>query len=658
MIRVAFVGLLALVACGTVTEEPVGLPERSVALAVSPRPDDALIVKVTAETLGFLHYDGVEWNDDRSLEWFDSLLDVLDPSRVYLLAADHRELSETALALDDTLRADLPAVWPGFWVYDRYRSRLLARCEWVLERLSKPFDLTDAGELSTSREDARWFLDEAEADAYWERRLEGELIALLLGDLEQEAAVERLRSRYTRVRDDVAAADAGDVLELYLVALAQTFDPHTVYFGPKSKEDLDIQLSTSVEGIGAVLSTEGEYVRIVSVVPGGPAAKSGELAPDDRIVSVRGEGAEVVDVVGMRLDRVVQLIRGERGTRVTLTVIPAAAPTQRRTIELVRDRVPITAQDPKIEVREVTGQRVGVITVPAFIYAVDPETGDTKRTSDHVAMLLRDNAPLDAVLLDLRGNSGGVLDEAVALSGLFLDTGPIVQTRGQEGIEVLDDEQAGAAWTGPLVVLTSPMTASAAEILAAAVQDYGRGIIAGSRTHGKGTVQRVLPLGQLVRDVAGRAEIEGADGGLKLTTAKFYRVSGGSTQARGVEPDVPIPSPYEGVVSREQELERALPWDTIEPTAFAPLGRVDAIRADLKARSARRVAETKAFEALAETRRIRHRFDEQASVSLVLEERRAERAALDAKLEALEFSDDPVLEEGLAITADLLQNRR
>jgi carboxyl-terminal processing protease len=455
------------------------------------------------------------------------------------------------------------------------------------------------------------------------------------------------------------------VLELYLGALGQAYDPHSVWFAPASKDDFDIQMRDALEGIGATLVREEDYITVKSLVPGGPAARANELQPGDRIVAV-AQGGQKTDVVGMRIDHVVKLIRGPKGTDVVLTVIPAGAAdaSQTRDLRITRDQVVIAEAAAKGEVREVDGVKVGVIDVPSFYQDLSERGGKSapRTTADDVRRIL-DGFKKDgvaAVLVDLRANGGGALTQAIALTGLFIDAGPVVQIKDRQGrVEVLEDREKGLAWEGPLAVVTSAHSASASEIFAGAIQDYGRGLVVGdSSTHGKGTVQQFIDLSPVVAgfQVPGAADVAGA---LKYTTDQFYRVSGRSTQQVGVEADVVIPSLSDGLDMGESSLPFALAYDEIDPARFRAWGqRPD--RAALQRRSAERVGGDPRFQVMAELRALRDARD-QDTISLDLDQRRQERSnweELEKRAEAVGLEGeavDPVLDEALRVVRDFVK---
>lgn len=648
---------------------PAALALGARAEPLRPATDNAMVAGLVAYTLESWHYDRKPIDDAVSREWFDIWVGALDPNRMYLLQGDVDALSSWAARLDDAVHAQPPDVSCAFEGDAVLRRRAAERIGAVLAMLDGPLELEADETVDLDREDAPWAKDTAELDGLWEKRLRSELVGLMLGDRTREEAVGILRKRYVRLRNELDQQEAADVMEVWLGALGAAYDPHTEWMKPVSKDDFDISMRDKVEGIGARLREEGEYILVVDLVAGGPAERGGELLPGDRIVAVAQAAEEPVDCIDMRLDHVVQLIRGPKGTEVALTVLPAGAPdgAATREIRIVRDEVDIELAAAKATIREADGLKIAVLDVPSFYADPGDGRGQGQRTTDDMRRLLLDvrSQGVNAVVVDLRRNGGGALAEAVEATGLFLPGGPVVQIRDRDDdISVLSDEDAAAIWGGPLVVLTSMFSASASEIFAAAIQDHGRGLVIGSpATFGKGTVQELADLTPILARVLGPAA-QGSAGALKFTSAKFYRVNGGSTQERGVVADVVIPSPFDGIDFREADLPHALPWDEVKP-ARGKRRALEVDRERLQAGVDARVRGDPLFLAMAELRRIREER-ESAPVSLSLAARRADREALDALQERLEGGaadesgaeseePDPVLEEAIRVTLDFVR---
>ncbi len=640
---------------------------------VAPEPYHPALAALVTQMLSSEHFAGVALDDTLSARWFDTYLESLDYGRMFFLASDIAAFEKWRLTLDDAARRGEPDLAAAFHMHAVYRQRVSERINAALAGLDAPLDFTLDERFALDRSEAPWPATAAEADELWRLRTKEQILrGILRGDTEEKQK-EILRKRYKRIETDTLAAAAPDVVETFLGALAKAHDPHSDYFKPATNDDFDIQMSNSLEGIGATLRTDGEYTVVVSLVTGGPAELGGELKAGDRIVAVAQGDGEPVDVIDTRIDRVVKLIRGAKGTEVRLTVIPAEAldPSKTSEIRIVRDQVKLTANDAQSKVIEVPVDKgdplkLGVITVPSFYqdFAAkrrgDPDYKSTTR--DVAALLIKlKQQRVDGVILDLRRNGGGSLSEAVDLTGLFIPQGPVVQIGDRKGrSEPMHDPDPGIAWEGPLVVLTSPLSASASEILAGAVQDYGRGLVVGSaQTHGKGTVQNVVDLDPVLRHFyryPGRDEIAGA---LKVTTHKFYRVSGASTQLEGVKADVVIPSPWDGLDLLESDLPNPLPWDRVRPLEYRRWGELDTTAQSLQALSHARVSQHADFTELLDA--IEKRRDDDGLVSLNLETRRAELAQgaeapeVPEEGEAEEDGgDDIVLDEATLVMRDWL----
>lgn len=510
------------------------------------------------------HYNKPPLNDERSQMIYESYLKLLDPARMYFTAADIREFDTWRLRFDDFLKSgDLQ---PGFTIYIRHLDRLTGRIEYSLSLLNKgveTFDFSVSERLQTDREKAPWARDISELDDLWSKKLKDEVLRLKIAGKEPKAIQELLSKRYQNQLKRLKQTKSEDVFQAYINAFAQTYDPHTNYLSPDNAENFDINMSLSLEGIGAVLQNDNEYVKVTRLVPAGPAEKSKLLHTADKIVGVAQGEKEMVDVIGWRLDDVVKLIRGPKGSVVRLEVIPASnAPSDQtsRIISITREAVKLEEQAAKKSVLKLNHEghdyKLGVIEIPAFYLdfkayrAGDPEYKSTTRDVKRLLGEL-EKEKVDGVVIDLRNNGGGSLQEATELTGLFIDQGPTVLVRNSDGrVDVLNDEDSGVFYRGPMAVLVNRLSASASEIFAGAMQDYHRGLIIGGQTFGKGTVQTVQPLNH---------------GELKLTLAKFYRVSGQSTQHQGVLPDIEYPAMFDTQEIGESALPAALPWDSIKP---------------------------------------------------------------------------------------------
>ncbi|MBC6427884.1 MAG: carboxy terminal-processing peptidase [Cellvibrionales bacterium] len=525
--------------------------------------DDSRTLESVLTILNKNYYREVAVDDELSAQWLENYLEMLDPGKNFFLQSDVERFTEKYGAhLDELAKAgDLEAARQ---IYLQFRIRAMAQLGATLKRLEndKPFDYKSDAVLPLDRDDYEWPRSMREARARAAKRLTLTMLNFKLSGKEAAAARKDLVRRYQAQLANVRQQDSQQVLDIYLDALGQVYDPHTVYFSPLASENHEIDMSLSLEGIGAILQREYEFTKVVSLMPGGPAEMQGELGAADRIVAV-GEGTDCafVDIIGWPLDKVVQRIRGAKGTRVRLKVIPAEAgefSAERKVVEIVRDRVRIENKAAKGEVLEIESggeeYRLGVIDIPMFYIDLralaDRDsnyrsvTGDVRRILDEFAA-----EDVDGVIVDLRQNMGGELRESARVTDLFVGPGPIVQILDRNGRIYRNHRARGPAhYTGPLVVLIDRLSASASEIFAGAIQDYGRGLIVGSQSFGKGTVQGIqsLPTGQL-----------------KLTRSKFYRISGDSTQHKGVVPDIELPGLFDPLDIGESAAENALGWDQI-----------------------------------------------------------------------------------------------
>lgn len=636
----------------------------AVAAPLSFRPIDGKIVNVVTTVLVQHHLREQPLDDRLGAAWLEHYIEAMDPERLFLLQSDIDEFSRYATTLDEAsarVPADLSAPQA---IHRRFVQRVGERVAAINGMLAQSEALPKTGEVDLDREDAPWAASTAALDQLWRLRLAEQLGRAELDGEDRAKTVERLKTRYSRMQKDVEQQEQGDILELWLGAFGATFDPHSVWFKPATKEDFDISMRDSLQGIGATLRTDGEHTKVVSLVPGGPAARSGLLQPEDRIVAVAQGNGEAEDIVGLRIDKVVKLIRGAKGTDVVLTIIPANAadPSATKAIRITRDEVVIADAAAKASVRDVNGVKVGIIDVPSFyqdMRAGKQGQGSRNTTAD-VRRILTDltNQGVKAVVIDLRENGGGALSQAIDLTGLFIDRGPVVQIKDRDDrVHVMDDQEAGVAWGGPLVVLTSVHSASASEIFAGAIQDYRRGVVVGApATHGKGSVQELLDLGPLLTRAMGETDA-GAAGALKYTTSLFYRVSGRSTQEVGVKADVVIPSPSDSLPYREADLDNPLPYDEIRPARFAPLA-VDLKIDQLRRRSAERIGKDPAFALMDEMRALRDArmgkptpIDEAARKADLAAWEALEKRAKDLGIDS--GKRDPVLDEAAQVARDL-----
>ncbi|MFD2312604.1 carboxy terminal-processing peptidase [Halomonas organivorans] len=588
-----------------------------------------------AESLRYGHYADVSLDDDWSQKAFERYLDLLDGQRAYLLKRDVDAFQDLSTTLDDAI-LDGELARP-YALYQRYQERAEARLEWLLDRLDDGLDFRFDGNqrMALDREDVAWPQRESALDELWTKRLENAALTLSISDQSPEEIEDTLRQRYENQLTRLHQTNAEDVFGLVMAAVTGSIDPHSEYLSPRQSESFDIQMKLSLEGIGALLQADGEYVKVASLVPGGPAEKAGALKPADRIVGVGQEDEEMVNVVGMRrLDDVVDMIRGPKGSVVRLDIVPAQAvdTTRSKVIEITRDTVKLEDQAAHSEVIEVDRDdgvhRLGVIDVPTFYVDFDAwQAGepDYRSTTRDVAKEIESLKAqhVEGIVLDLRDNGGGALQEANSMIGLFIDRGPTVQVRDAQGrISLYGDTDSGTLYDGPLAVLVNRLSASASEIFAGAIQDYGRGLVVGSDTFGKGTVQTLDEL---------------SHGQLKLTRAKFYRISGESTQHRGVTPDILFPSLVDPETIGESSLDNALAWDRVRQVQYRRYGQPERYLETLRERHRRRADDHPDFRYLEREAKLADRLREQhTSVSLNREQRQREAEAQEAEQLALE----------------------
>ena len=599
---------------------PLFLAVLSIAVAgITPQPlqaksDAEQICVSVGRLLEEGHYTHQQLNADVSQKFLRSYLELLDFSHLFFTQKDVDALTAkygTALG-DDVLLGNLK---PAYEIYDLYQKRVDERVAKVKELLKQPMDFKTNATVEVRREKAPWPKDEADADQLWRGRIASELLQENLSEHPIEPGPQLIARRYDRIARNVHEEDREEQVKLYLDALAQTYDPHSEYLSKADFKNFNIQMGLSLVGIGAMLRTEDGYAKIESLVPGGPAQVDGRLKVGDRITAVAQGQSEFVDVRDMRLDKVVEMIRGKKGTKVRLLAIPASAadPSQRKNVDLVRDEIKLKDQEARADIiikKDENGDpvKLGWLTLPSFYADMDRHAKSTTR--DVLALLRRlKKENIGGLVIDLRRNGGGSLEEAISLTGLFLKSGPIVQTKGSNGnIVVSSDPDPGIAYSGPLIVLTSRQSASASEIFAAALQDYGRAVIVGDKnTFGKGTVQTILPIGRFTSLLGSRSD---DDGELKLTIQKFYRVAGGSTQLHGVASDIVLPTLTDLPEFGEGALKNPLAYDEVPKARYTKWPSQLFIE-ELKRRSGERVQTNPEFHFVMEDmERLRHKLDE------------------------------------------------
>ena len=579
------------------------------------------------------HYKQIAVDDDLSSLVMDRYIESLDGNRMYFLAEDVEYFEQHRYVLDDIVKSK--PLDPVYEMFRVYRTRVRERLDFAMTILETEPDFSLDEEFRFDRSEMPWAESKAELDEIWQQRVKNDALRHVLNDQTWDEAKELLSKRYARLARRMDQVNSDDVFEGFMNAFAHTLDPHSSYLSPRNSEEYRIQMSLSYFGIGASLQPDDDYVKVIGIIPGGPAAIDGKLKTNDLITGVaEGTEGEMVDVVGWRLDDVVDLIRGPGDTVVRLQIIQSDAipGSGEKIIALTRGQVKLEEQAAKSELisipRDGREWRIGVIDVPSFyrdFRALSNGDKDYTSTTKDVKRLIAEleEQGIDGLIMDLRGNGGGHLTEATALSGLFIDNGPVVQLRNSGGrVTRLDDPDpvARVAYDGPLAVLVDRFSASASEIFAAAIQDYARGVIVGQQTFGKGTVQNLYSLDQFMQP-----EGDTGFGQLTLTIGKYYRVTGESTQHRGVSPDIALPSPIDAGLVGESVRETALPWDTVTTTRFSKGSSLDTTIESLTASHDERSSQDPNFVWLQNGIRDVEKARARVTVSLSVEERRRER---------------------------------
>jgi carboxyl-terminal processing protease len=669
------VGLAALL--GAAMTPPTPVPAASSVLA--PTEQENYVARRVADIVAREHYRRAPLDDHLSSLILDRYLDAIDGGRSYFFASDIAEFERYRYELDDAIKSG--NVEPAFVIFRRYQQRSRERMTYAIELLNKKPDFDIDESFNFDREKEPWPANAAEMNELWRKRVKNDALSLVIAGKPWNEAADILRKRYEHVEKRMDQSKPEDVFEAFMNAFVLSLDPHSNYFSARNSEEYNIQMSLSYEGIGASLQLTDDYVTVIDVIPGGPAATSGKLAASDRITAVgEGKTGELTDVIGWRLDDVVQKIRGPGGTLVRLQLLPAgAAPgSAQKVVEFTRNRVSLEAQAAhkamRVVQRNAHDVKVGVITVPSFYQDYDASRAgvkDYRSTTRDVQRLIgelrKDGA--DVLIMDLRANGGGYLPEAESLTGLFIDKGPVVQLRDTTGrIEVDEDPDPAIFYGGPMIVLVDRFSASASEIFAGAIQDYGRALIVGQQTYGKGTVQNAHPLNYTI--FGRKPEL----GQLNVTIGKYYRITGESTQDRGVTPDIALPSLIDASEVGESTRDRALPWDHIEPAAFRTEGDLKQITTTLEKLHQERTANSADFRYLHDDIAALDAMRSQKNLSLNLKTRETERKRLESErlerenawraahdmkpVKTLEeIKDDPaagiLLDEASQIAADL-----
>ena len=544
--------------------------DENIPAILSENPVDSHLLKLVAALSEQAHFSRKKITNELSPFILINFLEKLDPVKMYFTRSDIRYFQRYRFKIDDALKqGNLEPIYDIFRIYRLRVQQRLGFCVNLL--LTQDHNFESDGSYDFNRQVKNWFDDIEELENLWQRKTHNDLLTLILAGQSKEMAIEVLEKRYRRFIRKVNLFDEEDVISIFLNAFVHTLDPHSNYLNPTQSEEYEIQMSLSYQGIGARLNLADEQVQVVNIIPGGPAARDGRLKPMDKIIGIMDEkNKTITDLIGWDLDEVVKLIRGPKGTRVTLQIIPSDSNSDETPylLTLQRDEVALEEQAASslietLEIRDKT-YNIGVVTIPSFYQDYQARSkGEAKyrSTSEDVKKLVHNllEIGIDALVIDLRGNSGGLLTEATALTGLFIDDGPVVQLKDTRNkIEIVEDPISGSVYEGPLAVIVDRYSASASEIFAGAIQDYSRGIVVGQQTFGKGTVQNLYHL-----DRYSRFQSKKGFGQLTLTIGKFYRVSGQGTQNKGVIPDIRLPSFIDEEVVGEDTKKNTLPWDQI-----------------------------------------------------------------------------------------------
>jgi carboxyl-terminal processing protease len=650
-------------------------PQKVVDGVQNIKPDDqqSLVLRQVVSLIEGYNYKQIKLNDSISSLILDRYIKALDPSKYYFLASDIAEFEKNRTTLDDDFKnGDLSA---PFYIFNVYLKRYNERIDYSISQIKNKYDFNQNDTYVYDREKMPWVSNATALDDIWKKRVKYELVNLKIAGTDQAKNIETLTKRYQSLKSQAAKFNNQDVFQILMDSFTEAIDPHTNYFNPRNAEVFNQEMARSLEGIGATLQLENEITKIVTIVPGSPAFKSKQLNAGDKIIAVaQGANGEFEDVVGWRIDNTVSKIKGPKGTTVKLKVIPSGQELSSKPIivTLVRDKIILADQSAKKSVKTIQSDgkpyKIGIIEVPAFyadFKAANAGDKNYKSTTRDVRLLidtLKNMDKVDAIVMDLRSNGGGSLNEAIDLTGLFIDKGPVVQTREfNNTIKVNDDRDAGAAWTGPFGVMVDRLSASASEIFAGAIQDYGRGIVMGTQTYGKGTVQRTIDLNEMidptilqkmatvlaatkVKVVGQKIQNPGSTsvtivdkdgipqlGQLNLTMGKFYRINGNSTQHKGVIPDVTFPSIYPLDKIGEDTEPSALPFDMIKASNYVAVSDLTGIKANLLKLHDERMAGSLDYKALVDDIAESKKRDGETSISLNEAKLKAERDQLETK---------------------------
>jgi carboxyl-terminal processing protease len=621
-----FCGLVLSLLLATVHAEIPSVPESSLV----PAEKHQRATEIITHIIDSYHYKKKSLDDALSSEILDRYLESLDPNRSYFLASDIQAFEKYRNTLDDALKKE--DLTPAFEIFKVFRKRVDERVAYSLKLLEEGFSFEKNEDYVFDRRELPWPAAESEMNEIWRQRVKNDVLNLILANKKEDEYISTLRKRYERIGTSTHQLDANDIFQSFINAYTTSIEPHTAYFSPRTSENFDISMRLSLEGIGAVLSSDNDYTVIQQIIPGGPADLSKQLQKDDKIIGVaQGETGEIVDVIGWRLDDVVDLIRGPKDTVLRLEILPKDSGPEgpHKIVTLTRNKIKLEEQAAKSSIIEPgDGSRIGVITLPTFYIDFTAQSRgdkDYKSTTRDVRQLILElqQKNIDGLVIDLRGNGGGSLSEALELTGLFIEEGPVVQTKDLSGrVEINYDPNPGVEYAGPLAVLVDRNSASASEIFAGAIQDYRRGIVIGEPTFGKGTVQNIVDLNRFVRNS------EEDHGRLKTTIAQFFRISGGSNQFKGVVPDIVFPTARDVSKYGERSLDNALPWDQVKPAVYvkvnAPVDKFSLAHEKHKTR----IKSDRAFQLLLEERNLVEEANERKSLSLLKSRREADRDQL------------------------------
>ncbi|NRF38662.1 carboxy terminal-processing peptidase [Pedobacter foliorum] len=641
---------------------------------IVPDEKQALVCKEIVTLIENYNYKKIKVNDSISSVVLDKYIKDLDPYKYYFLASDIKEFEKFRFSLDDDFRAG--SLNAPFYIFNVYLKRYNEWIAYSLNQIKTKYDFNQNDSYVFDREKMPWATSTTALNDIWKKKVKYELVNLKIAGTPEAKNVETLTKRYQNLKSQAAKVNNQDIFQTIMDAFTETIDPHTNYFNPTNAQAFNEDMARSFEGIGARLQLENEVLKISEIIPGGPAFKSKLLSAGDRIVGVAQGSAEFEDIIGWRIENSVAKIKGPKGTKVRLKIIPVGMDLSSKPVivELVREKIVMEEQSAKKKVKTIQSDgkpyKIGIITVPAFYAdfkaarAGDPNYKSTTRDVRLLIDTLKNRDKVDAIVMDLRANGGGSLVEAIDLTGLFIDKGPVVQVKDIKGaIEVDEDTNPGALWTGPFGVMVDRLSASASEIFAGAIQDYGRGIIMGTQTYGKGTVQSSIDMNQLVnpsilqrlaalvgKNVAGGAA--GKDGvappqlgQINLTMAKFYRITGSSTQHKGVMPDIEFPSLYPMDKIGEDTEKSALPWDEIKRSNFTPVADLNPIKPELVKLHEERMAQSLDYKILNQDIADMKKREKEVSITLNEAKLKAERDSLEAK--ALEKTNLLRAERGL-----------